>query len=187
MPTALLHTCCGPCASHAVEELRRLGHEVTLCFSNANLAPEDECERRLEAARQLAAHVGAPLIVDPPDHAAWLEAVKGLEEAPEGGERCLRCFRYSLARVQAIAAAQGFDAFATSLTISPHKRSAAIFAIGRELDPVRFLAVDFKKHDGFRRSTEIAKECGLYRQDYCGCEFSFSWPRPRSGDAAGKK
>ena len=170
----LLHTCCGPCASHAVEELRRLGHTVTLCFSNANLAPAEEYERRLEAARQLSAHVQAPLIIDPPDHAAWLTAMQGVEDAPEGGERCQRCFRYALTRVQAIAAAQGFEAFTTSLTISPHKRSAAIFAIGQALDAKRFLAVDFKKRDGYRRSTEIAKDCGLYRQNYCGCEFSLA-------------
>ena len=172
MNTLLLHACCGPCASHAVEELRRLGYVVTLCFSNANLAPVDEYERRLEAARQLAAHVQAPLIVDPPDHAAWLTAMQGVEDAPEGGERCSRCFRYSLTRVQALAAAQRFDAFTTSLTISPHKHAATIFAIGRELDPTRFLAVDFKKNNGFRRSTKIARDCGLYRQNYCGCEFS---------------
>ena len=172
MPSALLHTCCAPCASHAVEELRRLGYTVTLCFSNANLAPEAEHTRRLEAARQLAAHVQAPLIEDPPDHAAWLTAMQGADNEPEGGERCRRCFRYSLSRVQAIAAAQGFDVFTTSLTISPHKRSALIFAVGREIDPARFLAVDFKKHDGFRRSTELARDCGLYRQSYCGCEFS---------------
>ena len=171
-PTVLLHVCCGPCASHAVEELQRLGYAVTLCFSNANLSPADEYERRLEAARQLAAHTQASLIVDPPDHGAWLAAVRGLEHEPEGGTRCSRCFRYSLTRVQALAAEQGFDKFATSLTISPHKRSETIFAVGRELDPARFLAVDFKKRDGFRRSTQLAKECGLYRQDYCGCEFS---------------
>ena len=172
MPTVLLHVCCGPCASHAVEELRRLGYTVTLCFSNANLSPTDEYERRLEAARQLAAHTQAPLIEDSPDHDAWLAAVRGLECEPEGGARCSRCFRYSLARVQALAVEQRFDTFATSLTISPHKRSETIFAIGRELDPARFLAVDFKKRDGFRRSTQLAKECGLYRQDDCGCEFS---------------
>lgn len=166
----LLHTCCGPCASHAVEELRRMGHTVTLCFSNANLAPADEYERRLEAARQLATHMQAPLLVDPPDHAAWLAAMQGVEDAPEGGARCARCFRYALTRV--MAAAQAFDAFTTSLTISPHKRTDVIFAIGRELDPVRFLAVDFKKRDGFRHSTQLARDCGLYRQNYCGCEFS---------------
>ena len=110
--------------------------------------------------------------MDVPDHDAWLAAVRGLENEPEGGARCSRCFRYALSRVAALAAEKGFDAFTTSLTISPHKRSEIICAIGRELDPARFLAVDFKKHDGFRRSTQLARERGLYRQDYCGCEFS---------------
>ena len=172
MPRALLHTCCGPCAGHAVEELRRQGYDVTLCFSNANLAPAEEFARRLEAARALAAHLAAPLLEDPPDHATWLEAVRGREGDPEGGGRCRRCFRYALERVRALAVAGGFDAFATSLTVSPHKRSAAIFQLGREIDATRFLAVDFKKRDGFRRSAELARTCGLYRQDYCGCEFS---------------
>lgn len=172
MPRVLLHTCCGPCAGHAVEELRRLGYAVTLCFSNANLAPAAEYGRRLEAARSLAAHLDAPLVVDPPDHDAWLQAMRGCETEPEGGERCQRCFRYALERVRAIAVDQGFEAFATSLTNSPHKRSAAIFELGRAIDPDRFLAVDFKKRDGFRRSAALAKACGLYRQNYCGCEFS---------------
>jgi predicted adenine nucleotide alpha hydrolase (AANH) superfamily ATPase len=149
-----------------------MGYRVTLCFANANLAPAEEYERRLTAARQLAEHVGAPLLVDPPDHAAWLTAMQGVEQAAEGGDRCGRCFRYSLERVHALAAAQGFEAFTTSLTISPHKRSAVILAIGRELDPIRFLAVDFKKQHGFQRSTELAKSYQLYRQNYCGCEFS---------------
>jgi predicted adenine nucleotide alpha hydrolase (AANH) superfamily ATPase len=172
MPAILLHTCCAPCASHAVEELRRLAYRVTLCFVNANLAPADEYERRLAAARQLAEQVEAPLLVDPPDHAAWLSAMQGVEHEAEGGARCARCFRYALTRVQALAAAQGFEAFTTSLTISPHKRSSVIMAIGQELDPVRFLAIDFKKKDGFRRSTELAQRYGWYRQNYCGCEFS---------------
>jgi len=172
MSRVLLHACCGPCAGHAVEELRRLGHEVTLCFSNANLAPPEEYTRRLEAARQLAAHLNTPLIVDPPDHAAWLEAIRGYEREPEGGDRCRRCFRYSLKRVQALAVEQGFDAFTTSLTISPHKHSATILALGREMEQDRFLALDFKKHGGFQRSATLARDCGLYRQDYCGCEFS---------------
>lgn len=169
----LLHACCGPCASHAIEELRRQGYAVTLCFSNANIAPPEEYARRLDAARQLAAETRALWIVDPPDHAAWLEAVRGWEKDPEGGERCRLCFRYSLRRVHAIAVARGFDAFTTSLTISPHKRAETLFAIGREIDPVRFLALDFKKNDGFHRSVTIARERNLYRQNYCGCEFSW--------------
>ena len=172
MSRVLLHACCGPCAGHAVEELRRLGHEVTLCFSNANLAPADEFNRRLEAVRTLADRLQTPLIVDPPDHVAWRAAVAGMEDEPEGGARCRACFRHSLARVCDIARAQGFDAFTSSLTISPHKRSSTVFAVGRDLDADRFLAVDFKKRDGFRRSAALARTCELYRQDYCGCEFS---------------
>ena len=172
MPRVLLHTCCGPCAGHAVEELRRLGHDVTLCFSNSNLAPPEEYARRLEAARQLSENLHAPLIEDPPDHAAWLEAVRGLESAPEGGERCRRCFEFSLRRVHRLAKQEGFDAFATTLTNSPHKSVPMIFAIGAEIDASRFLAIDFNKRAGFQRSATLAKACGLYRQNYCGCEFS---------------
>ncbi len=172
MSAVLLHTCCAPCASYAVEELRRLGHNVTLCFSNANLAPTDEYARRLDAVHQLAAHTCTPLLVDPPDHRDWVNAMHGVEQAAEGGARCARCFRYSLRRVLALAMVHRFDAFTTSLTISPHKRSAVIFAIGRELDPVRFLAVDFKQNNGFQRSTQLARAYQLYRQNYCGCEFS---------------
>jgi predicted adenine nucleotide alpha hydrolase (AANH) superfamily ATPase len=172
MPRVLLHTCCAPCASHATEELRRQGHEVTLCFSNANLAPAAEYFRRLEAAQQLSVRTGTPLLEDPPDHAAWLSVMRGTEEDAEGCARCGRCFQYSLDRVQSLAAQHGFDAFTTSLTISPHKNSARILAIGRELDPLRFLPVDFKKGGGFQRSVELARLYQLYRQDYCGCEYS---------------
>jgi predicted adenine nucleotide alpha hydrolase (AANH) superfamily ATPase len=172
MPRVLLHACCGPCAAHAVEELRRRGHEVTLCFSNANLAPDAEFTRRLEAARQLAEAMNAPLLVDPPDHAAWLSAVGAHADAPEGGARCRLCFAYALRRVQEMASRAGFDFFTTSLTISPHKRSALIFEIGRAIGGAHFLAVDFKKDGGFQRGVALAKAHGLYRQNYCGCEFS---------------
>jgi len=182
MASVLLHACCGPCATHCIEELRRLGHDVTLCFAGANLSPPREYEVRLEAVRKLAAQTGATLIVDPPDHAAWLRAVSGLEAEREGGARCRACFRYLLGRVQAVAAARGFGAFATSLTVSPHKHTPTIFGVGRELDAARFLAVDFKKGDGFRRSAGLARAAGLYRQDYCGCEFSLARKTERRKD-----
>ena len=174
MPRALLHTCCGPCAGHAVEELRRRGYDVTFCFANANLSPPEEYARRLEAARRLAGRLGAPLIADPPDHGAWRTEMVGLEAEPEGGARCRRCFAHALRRVRALAVAGGFDAFTTTLTVSPHKSAAVIHALGREIDPERFLPLDFKQRDGFRRSADLARECGLYRQDYCGCEFSLT-------------
>jgi epoxyqueuosine reductase len=174
MSRVLLHACCGPCAAHAIEELRRQGYAVTFCFAGGNITPPAEYDRRLNAVRILAEKSGAELLVDPPDRAAWQAAVHGLEDEPEGGARCRACFHHLLARVQAVAAAHGFEAFATSLTTSPHKHTATIFEVGRAVDPARFLAVDFKKGDGFRRSTELARAAGLYRQDFCGCEFSLA-------------
>lgn len=130
----LLHTCCGPCASACVERLREEGRNPTLFFSNANIAPREEYEKRLATARQLAEAVGVELVEDAgASHDEWLETVaRGYEDAPEGGERCRRCFAFSLSRAAAYAAEHGYPAFTTSLTVSPHKRSATVFEAGRE-------------------------------------------------------
>ena len=169
----LLHTCCAPCASHCVLALRELGHSVTLFFSNANLAPHDEYLKRLGSVRLLAERWGVPLLIDEPDHADWLCAVaRGFEAEKERGVRCGRCFRYSLGRTQAAMSRGGFDGFTTTLTVSPHKHTPTLFEVGRALDAERFLAIDFKKGDGFKRSLRLTAELGLYRQSTCGCEFS---------------
>lgn len=169
----LLHCCCGPCASHCLEALRNAGHDVTLFFSNANIAPHEEFEKRLHALQQLAEAKGATYLVDPPDHNEWLDVVaKGFEDAREGGARCARCFRYSLTRAVKQFQLGGYDGFTTSLTVSPHKCSPVIFSIGKDLDPEHFLQIDFKKKNGFLNSIRLSKELGLYRQNYCGCEFS---------------
>jgi predicted adenine nucleotide alpha hydrolase (AANH) superfamily ATPase len=183
----LLHTCCGPCASACVPALRDLGNEVSLFFSNSNIDTEAEFEKRLDNARTLAAAEGVELAADAYDHADWLERVaKGFEDEPEKGARCARCFRYNLARTAAYAAAHGYDAFTTSLTVSPHKVSRMVFEAGADAAwsasakecggsasaVPEFLPVDFKKKDGFLRSLRRAEELGLYRQSYCGCEFS---------------
>lgn len=188
----LLHTCCGPCASACVERLRQDGLEPTLFFSNANIAPREEYERRLAAARQLAEAVGVTLVEDAEaSHDEWLEKVaKGYEDAPEGGERCRRCFEFSLSRAAAYAASHGIPSFTTSLTVSPHKRSATVFAAGYAAaatcnGQTAFGLYDFKKRDGFRRSVALAKELGLYRQPYCGCEFSRRQARPAGAHPAG--
>jgi predicted adenine nucleotide alpha hydrolase (AANH) superfamily ATPase len=171
----LLHTCCAPCASHCVLALREAGHEVTLFYSNANIAPHDEWRRRLDALQTLVRHYACPLIVDTPSHVEWLRQVAaGFEQEPERGARCERCFRYSLARSYNAAIEKGFDAFTTSLTVSPHKPSALIFDVGKALSETRFLAMDFKKQNGFKHSLELSAQLGLYRQSYCGCEFSAS-------------
>lgn len=169
----LLHTCCAPCASHCILVLQRLGYDVTLFFSNANIAPQDEYGKRLDAVRLLAERLGLPLLVDETDHADWLEkAAKGFEREKEKGVRCERCFRYSLSRTCDAMRAHGFDRFTTSLSLSPHKHTPTLFTIGRDLDADRFLALNFKKEEGFKHSLRLAEEFGLYRQNYCGCEFS---------------
>jgi predicted adenine nucleotide alpha hydrolase (AANH) superfamily ATPase len=169
LPRLLLHCCCAPCATHSVARLSA-DREVTLFFSNSNLFPESEYVRRLAEARRLAREMRVPLVVDPYDHGAWRRCVAGLEEEPERGRRCEKCFEFSLRRTANHARAHGFDAFTTTLTISPHKEADVIFRVGRGLGP--FLEVDLKKQDGFRQSIRMSRELGLYRQDYCGCEFS---------------
>lgn len=143
-------------------------------FANSNVDTRGEFEKRLAAARKLAAADGVELFVEPYDHEEWLrEVAAGMESEPERGRRCERCFRYNLAKTAAFASARGYDEFTTSLTVSPHKVSETVFAAGREVaGKARFLEENFKKREGFRRSLERSAALGLYRQDYCGCEFS---------------
>lgn len=173
MARVLLHTCCGICAGHCVSLLQAGGNEVAIFYSNANIAPASEFVRRLDAVGTLSRHFGVPVIVDEPDHGEWLEKVaRGFEDEPERGRRCPRCFEYSLRRAAEARRERGFDFFTTTLTVSPHKPSKVIFEIGKSIDAEHFLEIDFKKKGGFADSNSIARELGLYRQNYCGCEFS---------------
>ena len=181
---ALLHVCCGPCASACVRRLAESvaasgGGRTALYFANSNLDTEEEYAKRLESAKRLAAAEGVALAAEPYAHAEWLrEVATGLEDEPERGERCRRCWRYNIGKAAAYAARNGFDAVATSLTVSPHKPSEAVFAAGgaavREAagGRVAFLREDFKKRGGFALSVARSRELGLYRQTWCGCEFS---------------
>ena len=141
-----------------------------MLFANSNIDTEAEFEKRLAEARKLAAAEGVEIASLQYNHDEWLrEVAAGFETEPEKGERCRRCFRYNLAKAAEFAAAHGFDAFTTSLTVSPHKVSEMVFAAS---DDPKFLKENFKKHDGFKRSLERSAALGLYRQAYCGCEFS---------------
>ena len=164
----ILHICCAPCGGGCVERLKE-EEKITpvLFYSNSNIDSEEEFERRLDSVKQLARETGTELVVDPYDHAAWLRAVAGLENEPEHGARCARCFRFSLERCAGFAAGRPF---CTTLTVSPRKNSKVIFAAGAAWSS--FVPVDFKKRDGYKRSCEIARRSGFYRQNYCGCEFS---------------
>ena len=168
-PEILLHICCAPCGGGCVERLLGEGRRVRLYYSNSNLASLDEFERRLDSVKLLSAHFGVPLEVDAYDHAAYLAAVAGLESEPERGARCVKCFAFNLGRAAKRAAELSLT-FSTTLTVSPHKSSATIFAVGGAYP--HFEAIDFKKRDGFLRSNRIARELGFYRQKFCGCEFS---------------
>ena len=176
--TGVLHTCCGPCASACVPRLKDDGHEVTMLFANSNIDTREEFEKRKAEAEKLAKHDGVRFIALPYDHAEWLrEVAAGYENEPEKGKRCERCFRYNLAKTAEFARANGIESFTTSLTVSPHKVSSMIFDAAKSLPsslfPLpSFLEIDFKKREGFKLSVKRAEELGLYRQSYCGCEFS---------------
>ena len=178
--TVILHTCCGPCASACVPRLKDDGHEVTMLFANSNIDTREEFEKRKAEAEKLAKHDGVRFAALPYNHDEWLrEVAAGYESEPEKGKRCARCFRYNLAKTAEFARVNGISTFTTSLTVSPHKVSKMIFDVARSLPsslfPLpSFLEIDFKKREGFKLSVKRAEELGLYRQGYCGCEFSKS-------------
>lgn len=166
----LLHCCCAPCAAPSIERSLAEEYEVTLYFANSNIDTAAEYQLRLQETRRLADIMSVMIEEDQYDHDAWRQAIVGLENEPEKGERCRRCFEFSLARTNTLAERDGFDHFATTLTLSPHKVSRVIFEVGAHYP--RFLPLDFKKKNGFGRSVELSAKYALYRQNYCGCEFS---------------
>ncbi len=166
----LLHCCCGPCSTSSIERLRESGYEPVLFFGNSNIFPEAEADARFAALKQVAKHFSLEVIRGRYNHESWLERVSGHETDPERQERCSICFAYNLHEAAEEARRLGILHFTTTLTVSPHKSSPTIFSLGKAWD--EFVEIDFKKRDGFRRSIELSKELDLYRQDYCGCEFS---------------
>jgi predicted adenine nucleotide alpha hydrolase (AANH) superfamily ATPase len=166
----LLHTCCAPCASSSIEWLLQDKKEVTIFFSNSNIFPEEEFLKRLFYAEKLANFYEIALIPDTYNHELWKKRVVGLENEPEKGKRCFECFKFNLERTAQKAEELLIPAFATTLTVSPHKNSMQIFEAGQNFPG--FCKYNFKKQNGFSRSIELSKELGLYRQEYCGCEFN---------------
>ncbi len=175
----LLHICCGVCAAGVVERLRQEGHEVIGFFFNPNIHPSEEYGRRLEVARQVAGRLNFPLEVGPYQPKEWLIQTLQFRDEPEGGKRCRVCFWLRLAETYRRLAELGGEVFTTTLTVSPHKSARVINEIGHEIGGEHFLERDFKKKDGFKRSLELAKGWGLYRQNYCGCIYSLRERRKR--------
>lgn len=175
MKSILLHVCCGPCATQSIKDLEEDSFEVTLFFSNSNIHPEEEYLRRLKSLKVYSEEVAVPLIVDEYHPSEWLELVKGHEDDPEGGPRCSICIETRLRRTAEYAKNHGFELFTSTLSISPHKNFAMITLIGSQIaqkENIKFLAKNFKKGDGFKKSVLISKQHDLYRQDFCGCVFS---------------
>ncbi len=173
-PGILLHICCAP-DSTAVSERLCVNFRVTGFFYNPNIHPEREYLKRLSQAHEVSRELDFPLLVPAYDPVSWSRAVQGLEGEPEGGERCAVCFRFNLRATARKAQEQGIPFFTTTLTISPRKDAGRILGIGRDAGAefgVSFLGENFKKRDGFRRSLELSRDLGLYRQNYCGCRYS---------------
>lgn len=180
-PGILLHSCCGPCSSSVLELLSKY-FDVTVLWYNPNLYPEAEYDKRLETQKQLIdaiAKDGVPakLLVEPWRSEDYFSRIKGLENEPEEGKRCLECFKIRLDETARIASERGFEWFCTTLTVSSRKDAVAINAIGREAEAkygVKWLPSEFKKREGNHRSIILSEKYGLYRQEYCGCVFSLA-------------
>lgn len=178
VPRLLLHSCCAPCSSYVLEYLSQY-FAITVLYYNPNIFPEEEYQKRVAEQQRLIAELPAKHPITfmegryQPEE--FFAVAKGLENAPEGGERCLKCFRLRLEEAAKLAAEGGYDYFTTTLSISPLKNAQALNEIGQEVAEiykVPHLPSDFKKRGGYRRSIELSREYELYRQNFCGCVYS---------------
>lgn len=171
----VLHACCGICSGYPVSYLKDMGYDVVVYFYNPNIYPEAEYEKRLEAQKKICEHFQVKLVIDMYEPEKYFEYVKGLEDEPERGLRCDKCFEMRLKKTAEYAKSINAESFTTSLVISPHKNFAKISKKGEQIAEnygLKYLAIDFKKKDGFLKTNKISKELEIYRQNYCGCKFS---------------
>lgn len=178
LPRLLLHSCCAPCSSSVLEYLTPY-FDITLFYYNPNITPEEEYRKRIAELHRLVSEVSYPnpvrIMEGRYDSREFFDMARGLEDLPEGGDRCAKCYRLRLEETARVAVAGGFETFTTTLSVSPYKNAQKLNAIGSELSEkygVKYLLSDFKKKDGYRRSIELSAEYRLYRQNYCGCIFS---------------
>lgn len=178
-PRLLLHSCCAPCSSYVLEYLSEY-FEITVFYYNPNIYPESEYTKRVLEQQMLIKEMNfkypVSFLAGIYEQQKFYQMAKGLEYVPEGGERCFRCYALRLKETARRAAEGGFDYFTTTLSISPLKNAQKLNEIGLEAAKeagVSYLVSDFKKKDGYKRSIELSREYGLYRQDYCGCIYSF--------------
>lgn len=171
----LIHACCGICSAYPIFLLKEMGFLPVVYFANSNIDTQEEFLRRLEAQKTVCAYHQVELLVEDYDHNEYLQEIAGLENEPERGSRCDKCIEFRLSQTAKKAKELGFAKFTTSLPISPHKNFQKIAEIGVSLSRgIEFVPIDFKKKDGFLKTNHIARELGIYRQNYCGCEFAKS-------------
>lgn len=174
----LLHSCCGPCSTAVIERLlAEEQYDITVFYFNPNITDPAEYEhRKVEQKRVLKElYPSVGFIEGDYDPRAYFEIVSGYEHEPEGGLRCAICFTQRLEETARFAADHGYECFDTTLSVSPYKNYDTIYAIGVQLADkyeIKYLAGNYKKKDGYKRSIELSKQLDLYRQHYCGCEFS---------------
>ena len=177
-PRLLLHSCCAPCSSYVLEYLSEF-FEITVFYYNPNIYPPEEYFKREEEQKRFIEKIPAKnpihFIAGEFEEEKFYETVKGMENEPEGGQRCFACYALRLEKTAQEAQKGGFDYFTTTLSISPHKNAQELNRIGGEIAAeygVKYLFSDFKKKGGYKRSCELSAEYGMYRQDYCGCIYS---------------
>lgn len=169
----LIHACCGICSGYPISLLKEMGYSPVVYFCNPNLDTQEEFDKRLESQKIVCMYHWVDLIVEDYRHEDFLEAACGLENEPERGKRCDECIKLRLEMTARKARELGISKFTTSLVISPHKNFEKISKLGSEIaDDLEYIAIDFKKKDGFLKTNKLSKELGVYRQNYCGCEFS---------------
>lgn len=175
-PKLLIHSCCAPCSSYVLEYLTQY-FDITVFYYNPNISPEQEYRHRVEEQKRLISEMcpDVKFIEGIYEPQKFYEMAKGLENEPERGKRCLKCYRMRLEKTAETAKNGNFDFFTTTLSISPQKDSAVLNEIGRQLSTeynVPYLFSDFKKRGGYKRSIELSAQFNLYRQNFCGCVFS---------------
>lgn len=192
VPTLLLHSCCAPCSSYVLEYLSQY-FRITVFYYNPNIYPESEYTKRIQEQQTLIEEMPwkhpVSFLAGRYEKERFYEMAKGMEEVKEGGARCFRCYELRLRETARIAREGEFDYFTTTLSISPLKNAAKLNEIGKNLAEeygVEYLFSDFKKRNGYKRSIELSEKYGLYRQDYCGCEFSLEERRKQKALLHGK-
>lgn len=173
-PKLLLHSCCGPCSSYVLDLLKD-SFDITIYYYNPNIYPDLEFIKRLNVQKELIKKMNANIkIMEEYDsHDVYLKYIGDASNLKEGSKRCYLCYEFRIKKLSEVASARGFDYFSTVMSVSPYKNSEWINELGKKYEiKSKFLYSNFKKEDGYKKSIILSREYELYRQDWCGCEFS---------------